>query len=267
MSQTAQDDAEAFAARITLLVKRFGSRTALADASGVDRKTIYAYLEGKRSRSVSIVNKLAAAANVDASWLMTGLGNPDTTRDPDGRDTPFTRLAGAALDKGRQWGPEEEQSFARSLRKAGEVQPVNVPIAAMMADTPVPVLGCAAGSVAGALAISGQAIDYLLRPPALATVSDAYALFVVNSSMVDRYRPGDPIFVHPHQKVKPGDVVIIQVQNFEGGDILSYIKEYIGRDDRDLIALQYNPRSEIRFANRTIKSVHRVMQQRELFAL
>lgn len=212
------------------------------------------WLKGVNAPRRETLAAIASLSGVDLDWLATGRM----------ADLPFSNLAGPALHK---LPGDAEFSIGLVMGGAGsEVRPLPVAVPAR-AGAPVPVLGTAAGALAGAIAISGEAVDYLDRPPALAKVSDAYALYVVNGSMADRYRPGDPVFVDPHRQVHPGDVVIIQVQDFDGGDVLSYIKEFVTRDDQSLTALQYNPRATIRFANRSVKSVHRVLQLRELFGL
>lgn len=226
---------------------------------GASKNMASRWLKGVNAPRRETLAAIAALSGVDLDWLQTGRMT----------DLPFSNLAGPALRK--PWGDAEgdaDLSIGPAMAAPGnEVRPLPVPVPAVPAGAPVPVLGTAAGALAGAIAISGEAVGYLGRPPALAKVSDAYALYVVNGSMADRYRPGDPVFVDPHRQVHPGDVVIIQVQDFDGGDVLSYIKEFVGRDDGFLTAVQYNPRAVIRFSNRTVKSVHRVLQLRELFGL
>lgn len=130
----------------------------------------------------------------------------------------------------------------------------------------VPVFGTAAGSVAGSIAVSGDVIDWLARPPGLASARDAYALFVTGESMWPKYTTGDVVFIHPHRPVRPGDSVVIQQRNGEG-ETLSFLKDFIRRTPQGFLVRQYNPSAEIEFPAATVAAMHRVLTSGELLGI
>lgn len=253
--------------RLALARSRFdGTGAELAARIGVRPNTLSRWLQGHTRPSEAVVLKLATAAGVDPEWLLSGRGGPD------GDGLPFTRMAAAAAPplSDEEW----QAGFSRGLQRVrtpslGDVAPAPaVPLpAARLPGALVPVRGTAAGSLAGSMAMSGDAIGYAKRPSGLADVADAYALYVVNNSMADRYRPGDLVFVHPYRPYRRGDIVIVQTQNHDGADVLSYIKEYVGEDPGFITVLQYNKRATVKFAKAAVKSVHRVMTVNELYAV
>jgi phage repressor protein C with HTH and peptisase S24 domain len=134
--------------------------------------------------------------------------------------------------------------------------------AAMTLD--VPILGVAAGSIIGAFQISGDAIGYVARPPALTHVADAYAVYVNNDSVVPLHNPGDLRFVHPHKPPRAGESVVLQVVG-EQGEILAYIKIYERHSGEWVICRQTNPAAEVKFAAKQVRAFHRVLTVNELF--
>jgi phage repressor protein C with HTH and peptisase S24 domain len=128
----------------------------------------------------------------------------------------------------------------------------------------IPILGIAEGSVISSIAPSTDPIGHVARPPGLATVPDAYAIYVRAESMSPRHRSGDLRFIHPHKPPRSGDDVIVQAVN-SGGEIEVFIKTFINRADKWLICRQLNPDAEVKFAVEKVKAVHRVMELNELF--
>jgi len=128
----------------------------------------------------------------------------------------------------------------------------------------VPVLGVAAGSAVGSFVLSGSAIDYVERPPALAHVRGAYAVFVENDSMQPLHNRGDLRFVHPHRPARSGDSVIVQVRSGADG-VQAYIKILERRTEEWVVCRQLNPAAEVRFKRDQVIAVHRVLTLNELF--
>lgn len=127
------------------------------------------------------------------------------------------------------------------------------------------VYGLAAGSLAGAFTQTSEEIYHVKCPPALADVSGAYALRTHGESMVPRYMPGDILYVNPHQKVAPGDHVIIQTMLHDNSGTETWVKRYDGEETGEVKAWQYSPPAAIRFRKRFIKHIHRVLPVNELF--
>lgn len=212
----------------------------------------------------------------DAS-LRAGL-NEGAVRDLKRRSTnarigTFAKLA-PVLGTTEEWlingtGPEEIASGVPpvvALPAVGDVRPSDV----RMPDPDVfprdlPVHGTVAASV-----INGkdtfeieQVIDYVRRPPSLAKVRDAYALFVTGESMVPMYRPGDLVMVHPYKPPAVGDTVIVQLR---GDPPQGFIKVLVGRTPEYLLLQQLNPVATIKCKHESIKAVHKVMTLAELMA-
>ncbi len=66
-------DMEGFADRLALLIAEYGSRYALAKASGIPVSTLQNYALGSKP-GMDILATLARVGNVDATWLLTGKG-------------------------------------------------------------------------------------------------------------------------------------------------------------------------------------------------
>ena len=127
----------------------------------------------------------------------------------------------------------------------------------------IPVLGNAAGAAVGAMAL-GEPIDQVERPPALAHVRDAYAVFISGDSMKPLHSPGDLRFVHPHKPPRAGDSVIVQTR--ESGDAAcGWIKIFERQNGEWLICRQLNPEGEYKFRAEMVVRMHRVLTTAELF--
>jgi len=67
-------DTEGFADRLALLIAEYGSRYALAKASGIPISTLQNYALGSKP-GMDVLAILARVGNVDATWLLTGKGH------------------------------------------------------------------------------------------------------------------------------------------------------------------------------------------------
>jgi len=131
----------------------------------------------------------------------------------------------------------------------------------------LPVRGTAAGSAMNGFQISGDVIEYVLRPPTLDSVPDAYAIQVVSESMSPLHRPGDLCFVHPHRFCRRGDSVIIQIRAPESTSVEAYIKIFVRETPEEFVVEQLNPNGEIRYSKSRVVSVHKVLTMNELFGV
>ena len=132
----------------------------------------------------------------------------------------------------------------------------------------VPILGGASCGENGLFELNGQTLDHVRRPPRLIGVKDIYALYVHGESMAPWREPGGLVYVHPHQPVKIGDYVVVQLVA-EGHDSTpaAYIKRLVRRTADQLILMQYNPRIELKLPAKKIKAVHRIMDWDELMGI
>ncbi|MBI4921886.1 MAG: XRE family transcriptional regulator [Devosia nanyangense] len=136
----------------------------------------------------------------------------------------------------------------------------------------VPVWGTAAGSlidhnIEGFHLFSGEPIDRVRRPPALANVPDAYAIYVSGDSMYPMHPPGELRFVHPHRPAAAGDTVIVSTRHWETDPGQGYIKLYRRRKGDMIVLEQLNPGATIEIPVKYVVSVHRVLNMNELFGV
>lgn len=130
----------------------------------------------------------------------------------------------------------------------------------------VPILGTANGSAIGAFQLSNDPIGYAPRPPGLAQVAQAYALYIRNDSMAPKHPQGDLVFVHPFKPPRQGDSVIIQTVNSEGG-VEAFIKT-LGKETPEWhIFHQLNPAAELKFKPSTVRYIHKVLTTAEMFGV
>lgn len=182
------------------------------------------------------IRKIAEALETTVEWLMEGDGEPAPSPLA-GRPTSNLRMAGVKLPA----------------------------LAGLARD--VPVMGTAAGSLAGAFQFEGGVVDYVARPPALVGAKNAYSMYVDGNSMVPEHNSGDLRFVHPDRKVHIGDSVVITAKYSEHGPYESFIKRLVKRTGDRIIVEQLNPPATIEFDMRFVASVHKVLTMNDLFGV
>lgn len=123
----------------------------------------------------------------------------------------------------------------------------------------IPLYGHAAGGPDGQFILNGNKVADILAPPSLAGVQDAYAVYVVGESMINRYYPGEAVFVNPRAPVRKGDFVVAQIAADEGEPPYAYVKQYDRRDEKFLYLKQLNPKKTLRFPSNRVVSVHRII--------
>lgn len=68
----------------------------------------------------------------------------------------------------------------------------------------------------GAMILSNEPVDYVLRPEPLATVKDGYGVIVIGESMAPAIEPGDVVCVNKHLPPRPGDDCVFQYEEPDG---------------------------------------------------
>lgn len=131
----------------------------------------------------------------------------------------------------------------------------------------VPVLGAAAAGADGRFDFNGQTVDHVRRPPRLAGVRDAYALYVLGESMKPWRENGALIYVHPHLPPNIGDYVVVQIHAAEGEPPSGYVKQLVRRTPAELRLHQFNEARDIIIPARKVVSIHRVIDWSELLGL
>lgn len=163
-------------------------------------------------------------------------------------------------------GVEDGQSSEPAARVSGKYRNETARLTLNRAElAKLPVLGQAGAAITGALAITDP-IGYETRPPALESVPDAYAVYVSGDSMEPRYFSGEMVYVHPRRPFRQGDDVIVQIR--ESGGIVGYLKRFLRKTDEFIVCTQYNNpvggALEIKYPQRNVVAVHRVINGREL---
>jgi len=131
----------------------------------------------------------------------------------------------------------------------------------------LPVMGTAAGSAGdGAVQFEGGVIEYIRRPPALVSVKDAYAIYVVGTSMEPRLQEGSLQVVHPNRRPRPGDDVVLQIQRGPETDLQVYVKQLERVTDQAVYCRHYcNIDDELVFRRDTVKAMHKILTNEDLF--
>jgi len=206
-----------------------------------------------------------AATGSDATIRMIRTGKSVNPRS----DT-ITKLA-HVLQTTEQWllnGTADNVTVAAEVAKQPtEVRPADQFGGRFDGAKDVPVLGTAAGSELGkgAFQLTTDVVDYARRPYGLIGAPGVYALYVEGDSMSPKYEPGDIIFVHPHRKPLGGDYVVIQEPDSNNGDSRAFVKRLVKITSTTIRAQQYNPPATIDFIIRPGVTVHKVMNDVDLY--
>lgn len=212
---------------------------------------------------------------MDHQWIRAGLRTPGKTQrglaDSLGIDaSAVSRL----LNGTRQLKAAEVVTIARYLGivPPAELVPIEGPDhgAAPLAYAPsamhgprdLPVVGTAVAGKDGMFLMNGQVHDYIERPPSLQGVAGAYAVYVADRSMEPRYFAGETLHLHPGRAVVQGDDVFVVVQlkpDAEGEAPKALVKQFLRRTPTKLVLRQYNPPTDLEFANTEVASVHLII--------
>ncbi len=127
------------------------------------------------------------------------------------------------------------------------------------------------GGSKGDFSLNGEVVDYVRRPPALETMSRAFALYVQGDSMWPWRAAGSLVYVHPARPPRIGDHVVVELHGEPGGDAGEqpcYVKRLVGRTASELRLGQYNPqRDDIVFEVARVRALYRVLEWEELLGL
>lgn len=172
---------------------------------------------------------------------------------------------GAAL-RGEYVPTKEEDSPPRAIRSAGpetsEVEKVGEGWPDV-GDEWMDVRGVTVGGD-DTFFYFGDVEDRVRKPPGIRNAKNVAALTVVGESMLDKYEPGELIYVQ--QRVPaPGDYVVIELfPETEGEAGKSFLKKLVRRTGLRLYCKQLNPPAEIEFDMGEVKTIWRVLSLRDL---
>lgn len=124
----------------------------------------------------------------------------------------------------------------------------------------IPVLGMAECGPDGWSLWNGDVVDYVPRPPNLAGASQAYAVFVMGTSMEPRYHPGELVYIHPGKPITVGSYVLVQLHPESDGEAPKAVLKRLSRRSGNKIVLeQFSPARSFTLAMADVVSVHRVV--------
>ena len=118
----------------------------------------------------------------------------------------------------------------------------------------LPILGHAKGGEDAFFIDNGEIAGYTMRPHVLDGVSDAYAVEFWDTSMEPALKHGHLGWVHPRKPVKPGDDVVVQLNDGQ-----ALVKTLVRRTDGHIVLRQYNPAKDFKVDRNTIKSIHLIV--------
>ncbi|MEQ9123540.1 MAG: S24 family peptidase [Alphaproteobacteria bacterium] len=134
----------------------------------------------------------------------------------------------------------------------------------------VPVYGVAAGSD-GEASFNlewGHPIDFVARPPGIAAVRSAFAMYVANDSMEPRYYRGELVYANPRRPAAPGDHVIVVLRGTRPGEPPACFVKRLRRRSGDTVTVQqYNPAEEVAYRTDQVDQIIRSTPWDELLGV
>jgi phage repressor protein C with HTH and peptisase S24 domain len=158
--------------------------------------------------------------------------------------------------------PEAQlESSGRRTRPAGTTRARDLP---SFPGDRIPVLGAGQGGSEGWFPWNGEIVDYISRPPHLAGATQAYAVYVVGSSMEPRYYAGELVYIHPGKPVTTGSFVLVQIRpEAEGEAPRAFMKRLVRRTANKVTLEQFNPPKDFDIKTSDILSMHRIVGSAE----
>ena len=109
-------------------------------------------------------------------------------------------------------------------------------------------------------------VRMVYRPPVLWAAKDAYAIYFHGTSMEPRFRQGDIGVVDPRRPPRPGDDVVVQLNDGNGGhDVVTVLVKELVRIGPTFVELrQFNPEQVFRIPRGQVTRLHRIVSMSEL---
>jgi SOS-response transcriptional repressor LexA len=123
----------------------------------------------------------------------------------------------------------------------------------------IPVYGHAVGGKDGEFMLNGNQVTEVLAPSRLASVPEAYAVYVVGDSMEPRYFAGETVFINPRLPITRGAFVVAQIAAGEDNAPHAYVKRFVSQDAKRLRLEQFNPHKYLDFPAAKVVSIHRII--------
>lgn len=214
------------------------SQAALAKKMHVAQSTVAQWETETNEISLDKLELLEKLTGKKRAWLVTGV-------EPKGDEKP---------------GDNNQRTVAidskSELRLPSEVRPANDSAPVMSEQENLPVYGFVAGVGEDEVFFidQGHEMTRTVRPDILRNVSDAYAVDVYGDSMSPRFEPGNRLWVHPRRAVKPGDDVVIQLDEER-----AIVKRLVRKTAKFIVVKQFNPAKEIQIPIKDIHKMHLIV--------
>lgn len=199
---------------------------------GLERTFIHDILSGrKKSVRGRNVDRLAKGLDATIDWVWNAQSDTD--------DEPTTPPA-----------PSPNASFPPRFERFPQGETV-------------PLLGQSVTGPNGRFVLNGSEIGRLFRPPNLLGVEGAYAVKVYGTSMEPRFKAGEAVWINPHEPVRAGDDVVVQILGQDDETPHTYIKEFVSQNSKTLRLMQHNPdegeAKDLTFDTPSVFSVHKIV--------
>lgn len=207
------------------------NQTEAGKVVGVAQSTIARWLEG--APVVKKIAELAGFLGVTVDEVMR-MANTPITLSPANREPQ----------------PRPERMRSDVALPPSKVAPLN-------GAAKLPVYAAAQGGDAG-MVLSSEPIDWIARPPQLADVKEAFAVYVINDSMVPKYKQGDTLLIHPGLPASTGDFVLVMLVDGAEHEYAAIVKQLVRRTAEHLVLAQLNPPREFTIEAAKVRAVHRI---------
>lgn len=120
----------------------------------------------------------------------------------------------------------------------------------------LPVFAAAAGGD-GHEIIDTEPVDYVMRPPMLEHVREAYGLIIVLESMIPELWPNDTALINPKLPTTRDEVYVFYSADTGDGRRKATIKRLIGFNDKEWVVKQWNPEKKFKLPRTEWPVCHR----------
>jgi phage repressor protein C with HTH and peptisase S24 domain len=121
----------------------------------------------------------------------------------------------------------------------------------------LPIMGRAHGAGGSYITLNTGRVGMTERPAFLIGVTDAFAFYVVEDSMVPRFKPGELCYVNPNKPPVAGDDVLIEFEDGSG-----VVKELIRQTEGKVTVRQHNPPKTLSYDLAKVKTIRFIQGSR-----
>lgn len=209
----------------------------LARRAGIHRQQVH-QIENDKVKQSKALAQLAAAFDIRLEWLITGRGERELRQNG---TTSSTHM--------------EADAIPTSIRRPD----VNI----MTRDLPVRAITAVGEDTM--FQLTELITGYKPRPTALAHIHDAFAFYVVGTSMVPRFKPREMVYVDPLRPPSPGDDVVVELAPGGGNPLRWCLRELVDQTAEKVTLRQHKPELEQTIPRGEVRNIWRIVPTTELF--